>query len=174
MAKRRKNKYETHVKPRLIEIKGWIKTGMIDKDVAKKLGVAYSTFRTYVDKYEELAEAVKESKEVADFNVMNALYNAAIGYEYEEVKRTKIPKIDEEGQHVCDEEGKPIYMETEVTTTQKRVNGNVSAQQFWLKNRMPDIFRDKIEQSITADVEMSIDDDMLMKMIEEVERSGKE
>lgn len=41
-------KYETHVRNRLSEIEAWAKAGVSDKQIAKNLGIAYSTFRQYV------------------------------------------------------------------------------------------------------------------------------
>ncbi|MGL4615985.1 MAG: PBSX family phage terminase large subunit, partial [Shewanella sp.] len=42
------------------------------------LGIAYSTFRVYIKQYPALSAALKESKEVADYNVVNALYKQAV------------------------------------------------------------------------------------------------
>lgn len=46
-----KSKYDTHVEPRLIEVEGWARDGLTDKQIAKNLGIAYSTFREYVKSY---------------------------------------------------------------------------------------------------------------------------
>lgn len=47
----RKSKYQSHVEPKLIEDEGWARDGLIDEQIAKNLGVAYSTFKTYINKF---------------------------------------------------------------------------------------------------------------------------
>lgn len=124
----RPSKYETHVLPRMIEIEGWARDGLIDEQIAKNLGVAYSTFMTYKKRYSELSEALKRGKEVVDRQVESALLKRALGYEYEEVKMI----VTESG-------GK------RVEKTRKQVLPDVTAQIFWLKNRKPKEWRDKQE-----------------------------
>lgn len=76
----RRSKYFTHVEPKLIAIEGWARDGLIDRQIAHNCGVAYSTFRTYVKKYPELAEALSRSKEVADYEIESSLFKKAKGY----------------------------------------------------------------------------------------------
>lgn len=154
----RKSKYLTHVEPRMIEIKGWIRNGMIDKDVSKKLGVSYSTFRDYMKVHPELATSVYESKEVADFKVEDSLYKAAIGYEYEEVKMLKELKLGADG--------KEEFRTVEITTTKKTVQGSVSAQQFWLKNRVPEKYKDRIDTNISGSLGIiPVDEETIAKIM---------
>lgn len=122
-----KTKYETHVLPKLFLVECWARDGVIDEDIAKKLGIAYSTFCDYKSKFSELSEALKRGKEVIDFEVENALLKRALGYSYEEVYT------------------KTNGFETEVKKTIKHVAGDTTAQIFWLKNRRPDKWRDKRE-----------------------------
>lgn len=146
MAGDRKNKYHSHVEPKLLLIEAWARDGTIDEDIAKKLGVAYSTFRVYVDKYPALSAALKRGKEVADIEVENALFRRAIGYQYDEVTKELKTIVDEE-KGVID-----VLVETKRVT--KEVQPDVAAQIFWLKNRRPDKWRDKqdIQHSGSMDV----------------------
>ncbi len=73
-----KSKYETHVADRLEVIKGWCRDGIIEEEIAKRLGIGYSTLLKYKNLHEELIVALKEGKAVADYRVENALYNKAI------------------------------------------------------------------------------------------------
>ncbi len=73
-----KSKYETHVAGRLDVIRGWCRDGIIEEEIAKRLGVAYSTFKKYKSDYSALSDALKEGKEVADYRVENALYEKAL------------------------------------------------------------------------------------------------
>lgn len=118
----RRTKYHSHVEPRLIEVEGWARDGLIDEQIAKNLGVAYSTFRTYVTKYSALSAALKRGKEVVDREVENALLKRALGYKYDEI-------TFENGQ--------------EVKRIRKEVQPDTTAQIFWLKNRKPIEWRDR-------------------------------
>lgn len=145
MSKKRKvrrSKYYTHVEPRLVEVEGWARDGLIDKQIAKNLGVAYSTFRKYRDEHTALSASLKKGKEVIDREVENALIKRALGYQYEEVTYEK---------------GKATKRVI------KEVQPDTTAQIFWLKNRKPADWRDKrdIEHSGSinlADKAKEIDD----------------
>ncbi len=114
------SKYETHVRYRLNEVEKWAKAGVADKQIAKNLGVAYSTFRDYVKKHSELSASLSKGKQEIDEKVENALLKRALGYEYDEVKE--------------------IYEGDQLTKRQvitKHVPADVGAMIFWLKNRRP-------------------------------------
>lgn len=114
------SKYETHVRSRLSEIEAWAKAGVSDKQIAKNLGIAYSTFRQYVKKYSELDSVLNKGKQEVDEKVENALLKRALGYTYDEVKETY--------------EGNQLTKRQVVT---KHVPADVGAMIFWLKNRRP-------------------------------------
>jgi len=104
MAKKRRrtgrpSKYETHVKPRLLEVAAWARDGLIDEQIAKNLGVAVSTFATYKNKFPELSEALKKGKDVVDIEVENALLKRALGYSYEEVTIERIVDTGQKKRH---------------------------------------------------------------------------
>jgi|SRR5690625_1767749 len=117
----RKSKYHTHVEPRLTEVEAWARDGLTDEQIAKNLGIAYSTFRKYRDEHSALSASLKKGKEVVDIEVENALLKRALGYEYEEVK-TLIEEVD----------GKK---KKKVEKVIKHVPADVSAGIFWLRNR---------------------------------------
>ena len=141
----RPNKYKTHVEPRLIEIEGWARDGLIDEQIAKNLGVAYSTFREYKKKYLALSAALKRGKEVIDREVENALLKRALGYECEEITQERVLKKDTKGTPMTDLHGFPIYEMVTTKTIKKEVVPDTTAQIFWLKNRKPETWRDKHE-----------------------------
>jgi len=128
----RPGKYYTHVEPRLIEIEGWARDGLIDEQISKNLGVAYSTFKIYKKKYSDLMAALKKGKEVVDREVENALLKRALGYEYTET--TEEPIIDPKTGKI------EMGISKKVT---KHINPDTTAQIFWLKNRKPEQWRDK-------------------------------
>ncbi|WP_291563694.1 MULTISPECIES: helix-turn-helix transcriptional regulator [unclassified Clostridium] len=138
-----KSKYETNVKDKLMLVEGWARNGLTDEQIAKNLGIAYSTFREYKKKYSALSAALKKGKEVIDFEVENALLKRALGYEYEEVTQERVLRKDERGQPITDIHGFPLYEMVVTKKVKKEVTPDTTAQIFWLKNRKPQEWRDK-------------------------------
>nr|DAS87516.1 MAG TPA: terminase small subunit [Caudoviricetes sp.] len=145
-----KSKYETEVKPRLIEIEAWKRDGLTDEQIFKNLGISKDTFYKYKDKYTDFSDALKKGKEVADIEVENALFKRAIGYKYKEVIK-EVKEID----------GKKSTYVKEVI---KEIPGDVGAQIFWLKNRKSSKWRDKQD--------MDIEDNNVSITINGVKRNG--
>jgi len=116
----------------LLRIQGWARDGLIDKQIAHNMGVAYSTLRTWRDKFPELAEALQKGKEVVDREVENALYKRALGYWVTETKTVTLPDGD-----------------MRVEEIHKHVAPDTTAQIFWLKNRKPDQWREKNDLTLT-------------------------
>ena len=145
-----KSKYETDVKPRLVEIEAWKRDGLTDEQIFKNLGIGRDSFYRYKDKYSEFSDALKKGKEVADIEVENALFKRAIGYKYKEVIK-EVKEID----------GKKSTYEKEVI---KEMPGDVGAQIFWLKNRKSSKWKDKQD--------IDIEDNNVSITIQGVKRNG--
>lgn len=92
----------------LLRIWGWAIDGLTDEDIAHNMGISRKTLYDWKNKYSDICNALKESKEIADRAVENALY-------------------------------------------QRAVNGDNVAMIFWLKNRQPKKWRDRIENSIITE-----------------------
>jgi hypothetical protein len=88
--------------------------------------VSLDTIQVWINQYPEFSEALKEGKAPADAKVEKSLYQRAIGYKYTEKKVIQLPDGT---------------IRKEVT--EKEVAPDVTAQIFWLKNRLPDEWRDK-------------------------------
>lgn len=74
-----KGKYEKWLEPdSLILLEGWARDGLTDEQIAHNMGVAYSTLKDWKNKYSAISAALKKGKDVVDFEVENALYQAAI------------------------------------------------------------------------------------------------
>ena len=127
----RKSKYDPDITPEIAE--QYARDGLINEEIAAKLGISTTTFYNWQKKYVEFAEALKKGKQVVDAKVEKALLKRALGYEFEEVKVT----VNESGQK-------------KVEKTKKQIKPDTTAQIFWLKNRLPDKWRDKheIDQNI--------------------------
>lgn len=111
-------------KDKLILLEGWARGGLTDEQIAKNMGIAPSTLYEWKKKSKEFSESLKKGKEVIDFEVENALLKRALGYEYEE----------------------ETYENGILTKkVKKQVPPDTTAQIFWLKNRKPNNWKDKIE-----------------------------
>ena len=123
-----KGKYERWLEPDgLLLLEGWARDGLTDEQIAEKCGCACSTLYDWKNKYPEISEALKKGKEVVDIQVENALLKRALGYDYEE-ERTE----------ASDRYG------AKVIRVKKHMPPDVTAAIFWLKNRMPEKYRDRI------------------------------
>ena len=112
----------------LLKIEGWARDGLTDEQISHNIGIHPSTLYDWQKKYSEIAEALKNGKEVVDRQVENALLKRALGYEYEEVKQ--IIEKDEKGKD-----------RKRIEKTIKQVIPDTTAQIFWLKNRKPEEWR---------------------------------
>ena len=118
----------------------WAEKGLTDVQIAHNMGIGYTTLRDWKSKYPSILTALKRGKDVADQEVENSMYKSAIGYfVYEEVEETRMNR-------------KKHTEETVIKRTKKWCPPSTTAQIFWLKNRQPERWRDKVVQEIgTAD-----------------------
>lgn len=99
-------------------IRGWARDGLTDEEIARNIGISRSTLYEWKKKYPDLSNTLKEGKDYADYEIENALFNAAKA-------------------------------------------GNVTAMIFWLKNRRPSKWREKVEDSMNASEDsVVIEDDI--------------
>ena len=126
----------------LLKIEGWARDGLIDEQIAKKMGISASTLYVWKDKYNKISESLKKGKEVVDREVENALLKRALGYEYVE-KTKELVKDPETGE-------RKLVVTKEIT---KSVIPDVTAQIFWLKNRKPNEWRDKPVYEDTSELD---------------------
>lgn len=148
-------KYEELVEPRLDEIKKWSEEGATIKEIAEALGVSYSGLRAYRKKYPALDGALLCSSLIPNMEALGSFFKRVTGYEYEEV--TREPGAD----------GKLVVTKK----VKKFIPPDVEAGKFWLKNRMPEDFKDKHDlQHSMIEEEQSKLDDLVRQMVgEEVE-----
>ncbi|TFJ48524.1 hypothetical protein CKN80_00920 [Carnobacterium divergens] len=97
--KGRKSKYDTHVATRLKEIEWWCREGLTEFEICKRLNIAKSTFNIYKKEFSELMESLKKGKEIADYQVEDALFKRAVGYEYTEITRERIADTGQKKRH---------------------------------------------------------------------------
>lgn len=74
------------VKDKIALVEKWSRDGLIEKQIAKNLGISKTTLNLYKTEHPDFFDALKRGKEVCISEVENALYKRARGYDYEEVK----------------------------------------------------------------------------------------
>lgn len=78
------NKYDTHIKPRLEEIVGWLSEGITRKQLCDRLRINIKTFYKYYNSEPEFRDAVLEGDTALIDQVERSIYKTALGYTYEE------------------------------------------------------------------------------------------
>ena len=142
MAGGRKRKYEYWLTADgLTLLEGWARNGLTDEQIAHNCGITAKTLYEWKIRHGEISEALKKGKEVVDLEVENALLKRALGYRYTEI--TREPERD------------PVTGEIRLTIkkqVEKEVAPDTTAQIFWLKNRRPDLWRDRKDVKMDAEV----------------------
>ncbi len=122
-------------------LKGWARDGLTDEQIADKCGVVRSTLSEWKKKYQDISDSLKKGKEVIDTEVENALLKNAMGYYYEEeVVSTKREVTYKDGKRVK-EKSEPV-----VVSLKRYKQPETTAQIYWLNNRRPKLWRNKIDK----------------------------
>ncbi|MGJ8370247.1 helix-turn-helix domain-containing protein [Staphylococcus capitis] len=135
----RKTLYEKlDIQSKLDLVEGWKRDGLTDEQIARNFGVNIKTLMKWKDEKTEFMEAIKKGKEVSDYELENALHKRAVGYYYEEETVTNAGKV---------------------VKVKKYEHANPTSLIFALKNRLPNKYRDKVEQEVTQrNIEINIGD----------------
>ena len=129
----RKGKFEEWLtEDGLTTVEGWARDGLTDEQIAHNIGIAERTFTDWKDRFPAISAALKKGKAPVDIQVENALLKRALGYDYEEIT-TEIFDMPDGTQR------------KHIRKVTKMVVPDTTAQIFWLKNRRPDKWRDKVE-----------------------------
>lgn len=103
--------------------------GATDIEVADFFEVDVRTIYRWKHTHSEFCQALNAGKELADKRVENSLYQKAVGYEQDAVK-IFMPGGAE----------KPVY-----APYREKIAPDTTAAIFWLKNRQPGRWREKLE-----------------------------
>ena len=146
----RRGKYKDWLeKDNLLRIEGWARDGLSSEQIAHNMGIAVTTLRDWMSKYDLISIAIKKGKAPVDLEVENAMYKSAIGHKITVKKAVKIKtKKQLKDKGTIEEE------HIEWVDEEQYVPPNVTAQIFWLKNRRPEQWRDKRE--VVADVQTGV------------------
>lgn len=142
MIKIAKGKYQEWLTPdALLVVQGWARDGLTDEQIAHNMGIKRQTLYDWQNRFPDISDAIKKGKAPVDIQVENALLKKALGYEYEET----ITEVEELAG------GK---QKKHIRKVLKHCPPDTTAQIFWLKNRRPDRWRDKVEQVQTVGNEL--------------------
>ena len=117
-------------KENLIRLEGWRRDGLTHEQIAHNMSINPVTLYRYINVYKEIAEALKKGEECCTYEVENAMYKSAMGYEVTETELTEIK----------DANGDTVQ---KVLRQRKRhVPPSTAAQIFILKNRRSERWKD--------------------------------
>lgn len=143
-----KGKYHEWLEPdNLLRLQAWARDGLTDEQIAINMGINRDTLYRWKRNYPDISDALKKGKEVIDTMVENALLKRALGYDYEEVT--------EELRYNKDIDDYEMVQTKRIGRHEKP---DTTAQIFWLKNRRPDLWRDKKDIDMKADINNPFDD----------------
>ena len=122
--------------------------GATDKQLAEMFDVSEQTVNIWKNKHEEFNLALKRGKTQADANVAQRLYSRALGYVAPETK-------------IVSYEGAI----TDKMDIEKHYPPDPTAAIFWLKNRQPEKWRDKVEidNNVSGNIEVTFSDPNLVE-----------
>ena len=164
----------------LVQLEDWAERGLTNEQIAKNMGIAASTLYVWMDDHPEISESIKRGKAVVDQAVENALYNRAIGFQFEEEKyvpveipREELDEIIAVDLDIFNEQNPkatqaerdrfilsiPTSKHIVVERKTKFIPPDTTAAIFWLKNRRPHEWRDKQDINIDGDMALRIEVD---------------
>ena len=128
----------------LSRIRAWARDGLSNEQIAHNMAITEKTLYEWANKFSEFGEALKKGKEVVDIEVENALFKKALGYNATIKKTFKVKET------LYNENGKKIKEteKLEIGYDEVHIPADTTAQIFWLKNRKPEIWRDKVETNL--------------------------
>jgi hypothetical protein len=130
----------------LLQIEAWARDGLTEEQIATNMGIVRSTLNEWKTKFPDISDTLKRGKAIVDIQVENALLKRALGYTYVETTREQVIDYDPNT-------GEKTGSHMEITkTVTKEVQPDTTAQIFWLKNRKPDVWRDKRDVGVEGTI----------------------
>lgn len=170
---RQRYKEWTENEDNLAVVRAWARAGKTDQEIASSIGVSRSTFSAWKAKSPVLMEALSVGKEMADRLVEDSLFTMTRG---RTVTVKKTFKLRRRG---TDQYGKQYEEEyLEQGEDEVYVEPDIKAIIFWLKNRRPEEWKEKI-----AELEADEDDGkgilvltpkVIKELKEEIEGGGED
>ncbi|MGH8856588.1 MAG: hypothetical protein ACREXG_00915 [Polaromonas sp.] len=114
--------------------------GATDKEIADFFVISTATLDRWKNEHPEFLSSIKASKLFADAHVADALYRRALGYSHAEMDIRTVALGGNAGSEIVQ------------TPTTKHFPPDTTAAIFWLKNRQPAAWRDRVEMAVTNDL----------------------
>lgn len=135
--------YEEWIKPdNLLRLSGWARDGLTYEQIAQNIGIRRETLVRWMREQESIRNALKRNREVAIYEVENAMFKAALGYEVTET---------EQAETVAPDGRKTVRKHAR----KRHIPPNTTAQIFILKNWRPEVWRER--QEIISKIETTDD-----------------
>lgn len=126
-----------------------LEQGLSNKDAATAAGVNEDTFYTWMKEKNEFPELVQRAKEAGRQNAVRdveaALLNLAKGCEWEDVRTEYESKLNPDT-------GKYEPVIKKQVRVKKRVPANTEAIKFYLTNKAPEVWKNRLEQNNTGNL----------------------
>lgn len=132
-------------------IKQWAMNGLSMQQIAENMGINRATLYRWAKISCNICDSLRESRLKADTHVENALYKKATGFIKEVIKPMKIRKAEydpETGKKICD------YDEIVYVKDQVYVQPDITAIKYYLGNKQPAVWKDKVEHVIDTEAEI--------------------
>lgn len=111
--------------------------GATDKKMADFFGVSEQTLNAWKTAHPEFLESITRGKEIADAEIAEALFHRAKGYSHPE-DDIRTLSMGAAGSEIV------------ITPTIKHYPPDTQAASLWLRNRQPELWRDKVQQEVTG------------------------
>ena len=133
MGRRPKHEY-WRTEEGLMLISGWSRDGFTEEEIAKNMDVSRSTLNQWKNDFPDILNAIKNNKATSNYLVEGSVFKSIMGF----TKTYKNQKVTKDG----------FVVEYEETVY---IPPNALLAMFWMKNRMPDKWRDKVEITTNED-----------------------
>lgn len=110
-------------------LRGWARDGVAQEEIARRMGLRPLGLRLWRRRYPAIERALSLDREMADYQVEDALLRAALGYRYREERTEQTDRGEK------------------LVVTEKEVSPNVSAISLWLRRRRPEVWEGGAEGS---------------------------
>jgi transposase len=136
------NRYEEWLTERgLGMVEAWCQDGLEDRQLAAAMKISLRTLQDWKRRFAPIAAAISRGRGYAQVQIENALFQRAKGYNEKVMKPFKVRKreYDPETKRCIREEEVIEYHEEET-----HVPADVNAAKFWLTNRAPERWSEKV------------------------------
>lgn len=121
--------------------------GATDKDLADFFEVTDRTINRWRIMHKDFCRSLKAGKDESDERVERSLYHRAVGYTFE-------------AEEVFQFQGEIVRAKVE-----KHVPPDTTSMIFWLKNRKPEQWRDKIDMDVKGDQNITITREVITRKV---------